>query len=943
VTGPNNAVTSTEVTLTVTTVTVPSTPQLSFNFNDGNVPTGTAVFGNATVTANGGVGDSGTLHLIDAINNENGAFVIPDPDAGAPVYGFTAHFQTLVGGGTTPPADGFAFAFGNDIPADPTAGAPHIEDGVGLNTNLLVTFDIYNNDTIFGVSNPSEAQPALSIDVRFGGQVIATRQFPVSFMESGAQYGDTIIQLNNDATLTVVYRGVLVFDHLLISAFGSISGGSFALVARSGGLNENVWVDNFGLTTVTTPGPARITSQPVSQTILVNHAVTFALGVNDTNGVTYQWLRGGSPISGQTADSYTIASVSTTDNGAIFSVQATKSSIAVTSAPATLTVANLTAPASPQFSFNFDDGLAPAGTGVYPNSYVTAVGGVSGSGCLHLTDAVNSQNGAFVVSNLVVNGAQVNAISVAFDVREGGGSGNPADGFSFNWASGLTDGVVGSAETGTGNGVSLCFRRYTGNGNADNPPSPYIGIKYKGTFIATTQIPGAQLDTDTTNGPTYRTMLFRVDSDGKAYLAYGERVLYNGLQLPNYTFVANSKFGIYGRTGGENNNQWFDNVKIQATQGSGPLTVTTQPADVTVIAGHTANFTVALSDPNNATYQWQKNGGNISGATTTSYTTPATTTGDNGALFKVTATGPSGTVISSNALLTVVAPITISNPTASYDFNDCAVPPGTILNGSGQGNGNGGYIVCSGGVGDSGCLHLTDAANGEGGTFIIPDLNTNMPVKAFTAYFAAQIGGGSFPPADGFSLSWTSASEVPANLVTGEGGGGSGLIVVFNLYNGGNPYFGITYHGTVLATKYVPYTAMETGGNFADTFIRVNANGTVDVQFNGNVIFNQVALPGYVAVVGNEFVLGARTGGLNENQWVDNIQIATTPGLLPVPLQFRVSGTNLRLSWSGDGFKLQSTASLAPPVTWSDVLGAASPYLVPTTNAAAFYRLAPAP
>ncbi len=217
-------------------------------------------------------------------------------------------------------------------------------------------------------------------------------------------------------------------------------------------------------------------------------------------------------------------------------MQATQNAAMLTSTQATLTVVNLTPPTSPQFSFNFDNGLLPGGTGIYGNSSISPNGGVGDSGVLHLTDAINGQNGAFVVSNLVFNGAQVSAISVAFDVREGGGSSTPADGFSFNWAAGLTDGTVGTAEAGTGNGLSIAFRIYIGNGNADNPPSPYIGVKYKGSFVATTQIPAAQLET----GSGYRTMLLRVDSNGKLYLAYGDLVLYNGLQLPNYTFIANS-------------------------------------------------------------------------------------------------------------------------------------------------------------------------------------------------------------------------------------------------------------------------------------------------------------------------------------------------------------------------------------------------------------------
>src|SRR5207247_1503389 len=136
-------------------------------------------------------------------------------------------------------------------------------------------------------------------------------------------------------------------------------------------------------------------------------------------------------------------------------------------------------------------------------------------------------------------------------------------------------------------------------------------------------------------------------------------------------------------------NQWVDNILIKGTQSSGPLSVTLQPANATVIVGSNATFTVALSDPNGATYQWQKQsaGGsftNIPGAASSSHTTPPTTLADNGALFRVNASGASGSTTSSNALLTVVAPITISNPSVIYDFNDGLVPGGTVLNGRGE-------------------------------------------------------------------------------------------------------------------------------------------------------------------------------------------------------------------------------------------------------------------
>ena len=52
-------------------------------------------------------------------------------------------------------------------------------------------------------------------------------------------------------------------------------------------------------------------------------------------------------------------------------------------------------------------------------------------------------------------------------------------------------------------------------------------------------------------------------------------------------------------------------------------------------------------------YQWQKNGSNISGATAASYTTPPVTTADNGAQFTVTVSNQAGSVTSNPATLTV--------------------------------------------------------------------------------------------------------------------------------------------------------------------------------------------------------------------------------------------------------------------------------------------------
>ena len=62
-------------------------------------------------------------------------------------------------------------------------------------------------------------------------------------------------------------------------------------------------------------------------------------------------------------------------------------------------------------------------------------------------------------------------------------------------------------------------------------------------------------------------------------------------------------------------------------------TITTQPVNQTVTAGATATFTVVAGGTAPLSYQWQKNGVNIAGATATSYTTPATATTDSGSTF----------------------------------------------------------------------------------------------------------------------------------------------------------------------------------------------------------------------------------------------------------------------------------------------------------------------
>src|SRR5207244_1473122 len=70
-------------------------------------------------------------------------------------------------------------------------------------------------------------------------------------------------------------------------------------------------------------------------------------------------------------------------------------------------------------------------------------------------------------------------------------------------------------------------------------------------------------------------------------------------------------------------------------------TITSQPASQTVTAGQTATFSVTATGTAPLSYQWQRGGVPISGATLASYTTPPTTSADDG--------GPSTVVVSNTA------------------------------------------------------------------------------------------------------------------------------------------------------------------------------------------------------------------------------------------------------------------------------------------------------
>lgn len=82
-------------------------------------------------------------------------------------------------------------------------------------------------------------------------------------------------------------------------------------------------------------------------------------------------------------------------------------------------------------------------------------------------------------------------------------------------------------------------------------------------------------------------------------------------------------------------------------------TITTQPASLFVFEGSGATFSVAASGTAPLSYQWRRNGVDLSGANGTSYTLANAQLADSGASFSVLVSNSAGSATSNGALLTV--------------------------------------------------------------------------------------------------------------------------------------------------------------------------------------------------------------------------------------------------------------------------------------------------
>lgn len=699
-----------------------------------------------------------------------------------------------------------------------------------------------------------------------------------------------------DGTLDVDFDGVSYFTRLVLPVTQAIEGAAYGFGAATGGLNANHFIDDLTITTQTGPVRAGFLHQPQSAAFLLGAVPRFYTSLANTSEEVvfgYQWERqaldGGSfvPVPGATEPNFVgSAGVTAADNGAKYRLAVYDQGRVTYSDEVTLTVINFPEPAY-QYTETFSS-ANPAGT-LYGTAMVDTVAGE-----LVLTTADNSQAGSFIIDDLNA-GQAVAGFTVAFDLQMSQSDNDPpnvvvADGLSFNWAPDVEEAAApstGSSEDGSRSGLRLCFDVYD---NVDGNPynvvgeAPAIELCWGNEVLASVRVMPAELNT----GAAFVPVLVNLAPEGTVSVAVNGRFYFLDVPVPNWTASSLAKYAFYARTGGANQKHAIANVRIAPVPYEGQVALVAHPQPVTTVVGQTATFTVGANfavPP--ATVIWQRKRANeavfsdIPGAAETTFTTEALTAEDDGSLYRaVVRLGAGNEATSEEALLTVLnfshtAPQVVLNFNGNLTNTGSAaeVVPTATIDGTENGEPRELSLEPAGGPDGSGYLVLTDAANSQYGVVAIEPY-TEVAQGSLLATFDINMAMGSQTPADGFSFNW--GPDVPATVGGGdaEEGVGTGLSITFDVYGSDAPAVGIKYQGTFISNPIAPASIRPP--DWAQVGIRVTQDGKVDVALNGIVYHHQVQLPDWSGIANGRFSVYARTGGLNQNHWIDNLIISTT-------------------------------------------------------------------
>lgn len=244
-------------------------------------------------------------------------------------------------------------------------------------------------------------------------------------------------------------------------------------------------------------------------------------------------------------------------------------------------------------------------------------------------------------------------------------------------------------------------------------------------------------------------------------------------------------------------------------------------------------FSVTASGTAPLGYQWAKNGAAISGATAASYTTPATSSTDNGSQFVVTVSNSAGSATSAAATLTVTStPGTFSLSSSSLSFGSVSVGSSkalstTLTNTGGSSVTVSGVNIAGAGFNASGVstgqiitagqavtVSITFAPAATGGVTGSLTISSNASNSPTTTAFAGTGAAVSYST----ELSWTASTSSVAG---------------YNIYRGttsGGPYTKLT--ASVDSNTTYADDSVQAGSTYYYVVTSVNSSGAESAYSN---------------------------------------------------------------------------------------------------------------
>ena len=279
-------------------------------------------------------------------------------------------------------------------------------------------------------------------------------------------------------------------------------------------------------------------------------------------------------------------------------------------------------------------------------------------------------------------------------------TGENSSGIVFDGSTGTVYGSVTLQEDLTiGEGESLtipdgsslnCNGKLTNNGTILASGGTVTGSLSDGSTVTTPSISQQPTGQTVTEGSAAMFSVTASAGDSETPTYQWQQSTDNGGSWANIESATSAKYTTEATTTSMSGNQYrcvvtgsgvsVISAPATLTVNAAATTITTQPSNVTVTEGETATFSVTATG-SNLTYQWQQSTdgsawANISGATSSSYTTQAATMDMDGWQYRCVVTdGNSNGVTSQAATLTVTA-ATVSVTGVSLDKTELSLTVG---------------------------------------------------------------------------------------------------------------------------------------------------------------------------------------------------------------------------------------------------------------------------